>query len=538
MTTDQRTPTNNPIEDQKPSDSPLTLEATPSGDRAYFCQLLHQKAEVLTFTFGVDGGDGPYTDIENQDAMFLAATTVLRVALTDSPLPTDRTLFFVDGRAYYLEAVLLTGTPETLALVRGEIPPDLDGAEGMIRALAPRLVNEEGLPVKPQGVGISATGGYLNIYSDAISLELTKVMARPELLKINKGLQQVEYTFPLSKLKQSKADAEGRIIYQPPPDWGEEFTDPILGKLLKEAHNMGREDLFLYSLIMNELPRHGAEGFRLSLETVRRAKGGRPRWLPQAALAEDLVALHQRLHRLARIAVYVPSNIYISGRYFKGTPFQGGGFINVGHPTAYMPTLPTLAGQTLIPAEWYIQPGPVAMFLNREFGITGASPQFGIYPEGIFHMDLYRRENAFRLALPIAQLWRIRAGKADDLDRAWKPRNLFDSAGITIPTDRRRIDRWLDHRQADLEALVDHGLLKSWEWAPEWAADLANKDSGKRRTRGWFDRLLKDGRLILEPHPDILNQYAQANLPGANKYLMKLNKRPGYVRDNVPIGTR
>ena len=70
MTTDQRTPTNNPIEDQKPSDSPLTLEATPSGDRAYFCQLLHQKAEVLTFTFGVDGGDGPYTDMENPGTGF------------------------------------------------------------------------------------------------------------------------------------------------------------------------------------------------------------------------------------------------------------------------------------------------------------------------------------------------------------------------------------------------------------------------------------------------------------------------------------
>ena len=538
MTTDQRTPTNNPIEDQKPSDSPLTLEATPSGDRAYFCQLLHQKAEVLTFTFGVDGGDGLYTDIEKQDAMFLAATTVLRAALTDAPLPTDKTLFFVDGRAYYLEAVLLTGTPDTLALVRGEIRPDLDGAEGMIRALAPRVVDGEGRPVKLHGDDISAPGGYLAIASDAISFEFTKVIARPQLLSINKSLQQVEYTFPLTKHKQSKADAQGRIIYHPPPDWGEEFTDPILGELLKEAHNMDREDLFLYSLIMNELPRHGAEGFRLSLETVRRAKGSHTRGPYGAALAEILVALHQRLHRLARIAVYVPSNVYISGRYFKGTPFQGGGFINVGHPTAYMPTLPTLAGQTLIPAEWYIQPGPVAMFLNREFGITGASPQFGIYPEGIFHMDLYRRENAFRLALPIAQLWRIRAGKADDLDRAWKPRNLFDSAGITIPTDRRRIDRWLDHRQADLEALVDHGLLKSWEWAPEWAADLANKDSGKRRTRGWFDRLLKDGRLILEPHPDILNQYAQANLPGANKYLMKLNKRPGYVRDNVPIGTR
>ena len=59
MATEWETPTNYRIEDQKPSDSPLTLEATPSGDRAYFCQLLHQKAEVLTFTFGVDGGDGP-----------------------------------------------------------------------------------------------------------------------------------------------------------------------------------------------------------------------------------------------------------------------------------------------------------------------------------------------------------------------------------------------------------------------------------------------------------------------------------------------
>ena len=181
MTTDQRTPTNNPIEDQKPSDSPLTLEATPSGDRAYFCQLLHQKAEVLTFTFGVDG-DGPYTDTENQDAIYLAATTVLRAALTDAPLPTDRTLFFVDGRAYYLEAVLLTGTPETLALVRGEIRPDLDGAEGMIRALAPRVVDGEGRPVKLHGDDISAPGGYLAIASDAISFEFTKVIARPQLL--------------------------------------------------------------------------------------------------------------------------------------------------------------------------------------------------------------------------------------------------------------------------------------------------------------------------------------------------------------------
>ena len=121
MTSNQwETTANYRIEDQKPSDSPLTLEATPSGDRAYFCQLLHQKAEVLTFTFGVDGGDGPYTDIENQDAMFLAATTA---ALTGTPLPTDRTLFFVDGRAYYLEEVLLTGTPEILELVRGALPP-------------------------------------------------------------------------------------------------------------------------------------------------------------------------------------------------------------------------------------------------------------------------------------------------------------------------------------------------------------------------------------------------------------------------------
>jgi len=62
MTTNQETSTNDRIEDQKLSDSPLTLEATPSGDRAYFCKLLHQKTHVLTFTFGVDGGDGPYTE--------------------------------------------------------------------------------------------------------------------------------------------------------------------------------------------------------------------------------------------------------------------------------------------------------------------------------------------------------------------------------------------------------------------------------------------------------------------------------------------
>ena len=43
MTTNQETSTNDRIEDQKLSDSPLTLEATPSGDRAYFCKLLHQK---------------------------------------------------------------------------------------------------------------------------------------------------------------------------------------------------------------------------------------------------------------------------------------------------------------------------------------------------------------------------------------------------------------------------------------------------------------------------------------------------------------
>jgi hypothetical protein len=176
------------------------------------------------------------------------------------------------------------------------------------------------------------------------------------------------------------------------------------------------------------------------------------------------------------------------------------------------------------------------MFLNREFGITGRSPQFGIYPEAIFHLDLERRENAFRLALPIAQLWRIRAGKANGLDRAWNPRNLFDMAGINIPTDRRSQTRWLDRRQEDLEALVKCGLLYSWEWAPEWAADLAN--ASVRREKGWFNRLLKDGRLILEPHPDILKRYAQADLPGANKYLKKLNQRPGYVRDNVPLGTR
>ena len=71
MKTDQGTPHQvHQIEDQQPNDSPLTLKATPSGDRAYFCQLLHQKAEVLTFTFGVDGGDGPYTDMENPDTGF------------------------------------------------------------------------------------------------------------------------------------------------------------------------------------------------------------------------------------------------------------------------------------------------------------------------------------------------------------------------------------------------------------------------------------------------------------------------------------
>jgi hypothetical protein len=401
-------------------------------------------------------------------------------------------------------------------------------------------VDQEGRAVKPHADDISAPGGYLAIPSDVISMEFTKVIARPQLLSINKSLQQVEYTFPLTNREQSKEDTQGRIIYHPPPDWGEEFTDPILGELLKEAHNMDREDLFLYSLIMNELPRHGAEGFRLNLETVRRAKGSRTRGsYGTALLAEDLVALHQRLHRLARIAVYVPSNVYISGRYFKGTPFQGGGVINVGHPTAYMPTLPTLAGQTLIPAEWYIQPGPVAMFLNREFGITGRSPQFGLYPEAIFHLDLERREGAFRLALPIAQLWRIRAGKADDLDRMWNPRKLFDLAGITIPTDRRRIDRWLDHRQADLEELVNCGLLHSFEWAPKWAADLVNKEAkAPPRERGWFDRLLKDGRLILEPHPAILQRYANAALPGATKYLKKLTQRPGYEATPDLIGTR
>ena len=390
-------------------------------------------------------------------------------------------------------------------------------------AAPPGLVDAEGQPVRPQAVRISAPGGYLASPSDVISTIVGRVIAHPRLLTINPSLRQVDYPFQLRTKKATRENRQGRVVYHPPPDWGEDFTDPILGKLLEEAQNMDREDLFLYSLIMNELPRHGAQGFSLGLETIHKAKGNRGRQLHGGTLAEALVALHQRLHRLARIAVYAPSNIYISGRYFEGAPFQGGGLINVGHPTAYMPTL---AGKP-IPAEWYIQPGPVGLFLCQEFGINGNRPQFGIYPEAVFRLDLERREGAFRLALPIAQLWRIRAGKAADLDRTWNPRNLFEMAGLSLPGDRRNYQRWLERRQEDLEALVDCGLLHSWQWAPEWVADLANKAGGVRREPGWFNQLLDDSRLILEPHPAILRQYADAGLPEARRYLNTLTARPG-----------
>lgn len=79
----------------------------------------------------------------------------------------------------------------------------------------------------------------------------------------------------------------------------------------------------------------------------------------------------------------------------------------MGHPTAY---ITTLAGKS-IPAEWYIQPGPVGLFLCREFGLTGSRPQFALYPKEVLGLDLERREGALRLALPVAQVWRIRAGQ-------------------------------------------------------------------------------------------------------------------------------
>ncbi len=387
------------------------------------------------------------------------------------------------------------------------------------------LVDEKGRPVKALALPISAPGGYLTSPSDTISREVTKVIARPNLLTINENREQVEYAFPLKHSAKSKdgQNKTGLIVYKSDPKWGEELVDPILGELLKEAHNMNREDLFLHTLIVNELPRHGLDGFPLSLETIRRAKKTRRAHPRGAALAEELVALGQRLHRLDNIAVYAPADVYISGRYFKGRPFQGGSLINVGHPISLMPTL---AGK-LIPAEWNIQPGPVGMFLCREFGINGVSPQSGIYPEAVFSLDLERREGAFRLALPLTQLWRIRAGLARDMERSWNPRSLFEMAGIRLPQSRQKNQQWLNSREADFEALVDCGLLHSWEWGPEWAADLASMPSGKRHPRGWFDRLLDEGRLILEPHPDILRQYAASGLPGATSYLAELTQRPG-----------
>jgi len=417
-----------------------------------------------------------------------------------------------------------TLTPKGRLMVRNALLPPGEEGEPWTSTAPPGLVDAEGHPIKPRSIRISAPGGYLANPSDVISHAVTKVIALPKLLAINPDLRQVEYSFPLAKSKKAATEnRQGRVVYHPPPDWGEEFTDPILGELLKEAHDMDREDLFLYSLIMNELPRHGPQGFPLGLETIRKAKGTQRSHPHGAALAEELVALHQRLHRLARIAVYAPSNVYISGRYFKGTPFQGGGLINVGHPTAYMPTL---AGKP-IPAEWHIQPGPVGLFLCQEFGITGNRPQFGIFPETVFRLDLERREGAFRMALPIAQLWRVRAGKAADLERTWKPRNLFEMAGISLPKDRRKYQQWLERRETDLEALEVAGLLQSWEWGPEWAADLVNMTGGARREPGWFDHLLDEGRLILDPHPAILRQYADAGLQGAARYLAKLIQRPG-----------
>jgi hypothetical protein len=373
-------------------------------------------------------------------------------------------------------------------------------------------------------MSVSAPGGHLASPSDEISIAVGKVIARPELLTINEDTRQVECRFLLKRPARVavREERHGRIVYQPPPDWGEEFADAILGKLLEEAHGMDREDLFLYALIMNELPRHCPEGFPFGPGTIRRARA--KAGTSSLYRVEYLVNLHHRLHRLVRIAVYTPSDVYISGRYFKGTPFQGGSLIHVGHPTAFVHTL---AGKR-IPAEWYIQPGPVGLILCHEFGITGLRPRFGLYPKGVLALDLYRREGAFRLALPIAQLWRIRAGgRTGELDKAWVPRNLFEMAGVSLPTDRRLSARWLDRRCEDLEALVECRLLHSWEWKPEWAADLAIGGNGTRRGWGWLDRLLDQGRLILEPHPTILRQYADAGLLEGSRFLDELTARPG-----------
>lgn len=229
-------------------------------------------------------------------------------------------------------------TPKGMEVVRrsllrpgqeGEPQPLVQGVvSGLHRETAttmlPRegqFVDVDGRPVKLEASTISAPGGFLASPSDVISINVGRIIAHPTLLAINEALRQIEFPFLLPYKAKGVAweERHARIIFRPPPDWGEEFTDPILEKLLNEAHNMDREDLLLYALIMNELPRHGQDGFTIGLDTIRRAKGRAGNSAPYRP--EDLVDFHRRLHRLARIAVYAPSNVFISGRYFKGTPF-------------------------------------------------------------------------------------------------------------------------------------------------------------------------------------------------------------------------
>ena len=400
----------------------------------------------------------------------------------------------------------------TRGVEEGQVDPE---ALTLVEGITTALVDKNGQLVdRARAFDVDMSHGLVAFLSDQITRTVRGALANARArFAINNVSGHVEATIPLRYARQvgGTETRDALLVYSPSETWANDLDDVWLRQLLTEVHAFNASDLRLYALLMNQLARHGRDGFEFGPLALATAFGHGPR-NPENCHPDELMRLHRQLCRLARLSLYVPDGrVRISGRHFKGVPFRGGAIFNVS-PTAFVQSL---TGRR-VPAQWHVQPGPVGLFLTEEFGVHAPHAQFALFPAGIFRLNIYQREGAFRLALPLSQIWRIRAGKRGQLGRPWRLRALITDAGITLPSERSHQWGWVERRDNDLEALVDVGLLWSWHWTPPEIADMI---IARRRPRGWFDRLLRDGRLILEPHPDILRAYADAGLKGAADYV-------------------
>lgn len=140
-----------------------------------------------------------------------------------------------------------------------------------------------------------------------------------------------------------------------------------------------------------------------------------------------------------------------------------------------------------VPVGWYLRPGDWAVELEK------LSPKYGIMYRSILRLNTQNDVNAWRIANTLIEEYRIRA-REQNWTQPYRVETLL--AGACIEIDRKHAKRFRDRIEAALDVLANPDAMEGAPLIASWKYPRPIAATG----RGWFDRWLASGIVILPPN--------------------------------------